>query len=153
LKRTREEDDDGDDASPVSKKPAKEAEINPDSAINRYPSKMETQNEHVTQNDVSAVTKDNESAASQEAQLAAVPAQATANDDAYEFAEVEELIKKPMSKAKAASKRATAPSGRRRACATCKRRKVSITSPVKPHTAQFWIGEMQAQPYQGRDRW
>lgn len=152
-KRPREEDDDGDNASPIPKKPAKEAEINADSAINRYPSKTETQNEHITQDDVLAVANENESTASQEAQATAVPAQAPANDNTDEFAEVEESTEKPISKAKAASKRTIATSGRRRACATCKRRKVSIISPVKPHTAEFWIGEMQAQLYRGRDWW
>ena len=120
-KRPREENGDSNGASPVSKKLAVEAEtnINAHTAMNNSSAGLHSPSREPLRHNVQAVEEDDESLSKPAILPVVVTGETTANDDAVAPAGLEESIERSK-----VMNKFTAASGRRRACATCKRRKV-----------------------------
>lgn len=91
----------------------------------KSPAQTKTPTEHTSCKDQYDLAKTEESVLTQEAQVLPVAAETTPILDQGEPAKPEEPTKKSKTRSKAVSKGITSAPARRRACDTCKRRKVS----------------------------
>lgn len=127
TKRDRADSEDH-DTSPAPKKVTMEFGLMAETSIAESPAKPEESTKLDTNGDNQDVSEDIEAPTKQGTQGATVPVETAPNDDQDELPEPEGSTEASKAERKPAPKRSNVAAGRRRACDTCRRRKVNTGS-------------------------